>query len=305
MRVKKILLSLTKWFLCILVLSTIFSLQTVSAEGGEGSGGGKSEPLALVSSSIVNGETNVSLKPEIKLTFSKNIVNMKVVENNKNCFSLITADGSPVPFSLILADDQIDFERRNDAVIIPKVDLNPGTTYSVKISSSLQSKSGVTTGKETKITFTTKEAAKSTTETDKPKTDNKKETVASPPEQKKQTNTSATSSKTESKPNQNAESEQKQATDSNTDTKTEADSGAKTTNEDTSVVKESSNSDIDENSVEEAKEFTPYESTASKTVEKETKSSSSNRSLTVYLIIGILILAGASIFFILRMKKAK
>lgn len=277
------------------------------AEGGDGSGGGKSEPLALVSSSIANGETNVSLKPEIKLTFSKNIVNMKVIENNKNCFSLMTADGIAVPFNLILADDQIDFERRNDAVIIPKADLNPGTTYSVKISSSLQSKSGVTTGKETKITFTTKEAVKTTTGTDKPKTDNSQDKVATQPEQKKQTNTSSKVSNTESKPSQNTENEQKQATntDSSITTDEQADPGTSTTNGDTNVGKNSSNSDDSENSVEEAKEFTPYESTASETVEKETKSRHSNGSLAVYMIFGILILAGTMIFFVLRMKKAK
>lgn len=154
MKGKNLLSSKAKFILFILVLSS-FIMGQIAFAAGDGAGGGKSEGLTLVSSSIKDGTKGVSLKPEIKLTFSKNIVNMTVADNNKKCFSLRNENGTNVPINVIFADDQVDFTDRNNAVIIPKSNLEQGTTYSLVISSSLQSKSGVTTGQEIRITFTT------------------------------------------------------------------------------------------------------------------------------------------------------
>ncbi|WP_342433339.1 Ig-like domain-containing protein [Neobacillus sp. FSL H8-0543] len=151
---KGYLLSRIKLILIILVVLSSFSGKITSAEG-DGTGGGKSEPLMLVSSTLQNGATGVSLKPEIKLTFSKNIVNMTVNENNKKCFTLASADGVGIPIDVIFVDDQIEPEGRNDALIKVKDNLIQGTTYTLVISSGLKSKSGVTTGKETRLAFTT------------------------------------------------------------------------------------------------------------------------------------------------------
>ncbi|WP_066315660.1 Ig-like domain-containing protein [Bacillus sp. FJAT-29814] len=140
--------------LSFFIIAGLLTGQITSAEG-DGTGGGKSEPLYMVSSSIQNGATGVPLKPEIKLTFSKNIVNMTVSDNNRKCFSLLSETGAAALIKVIFVDDQINPEGRNDAVIIPNENLAPGTTYTLVISSALKSKSGVTTGKETKITFTT------------------------------------------------------------------------------------------------------------------------------------------------------
>jgi len=153
---KGLVFSNARILLFILILFSLSIGQSASAEGG--TGGGKNEPLALRSSSINDGATGVSLKPEIVLTFSKNIVNMKVVENNKKCFSLQTEDGVKVPINLFLADDQIEFEKRNDAIITPVDNLTQGTTYLIVISGSLTSKSGIATEKETRLTFTTEGA---------------------------------------------------------------------------------------------------------------------------------------------------
>ncbi|NMD68674.1 hypothetical protein HHO41_00125 [Bacillus sp. DNRA2] len=140
--------------LFMLLLSCLVIGQIAFAEG-DGTGGGSSEPLSLVSSSLSNGATGVSLKPSITLTFSKNIVNMSVSANNKNCFSLLYANGANVPIDIIFADDQIDREKRNDALIIPKANLAPGTNYTLVVSSALRSKSGVTMGSDIRISFTT------------------------------------------------------------------------------------------------------------------------------------------------------
>ncbi len=144
-----------KLLLFMAILSCFFMGQMVFAEGGDGTGGGQGKPLTLVSSSISNGATGVSLKPVIKLTFSKNIVNMSVRDNNLKCFSVISETGASVPINVTLADDQVDFAAKNDAVITPQANLAKGTSYSVVVSASLKSKSGVYTGKKIKITFTT------------------------------------------------------------------------------------------------------------------------------------------------------
>ncbi|NMD68668.1 LPXTG cell wall anchor domain-containing protein [Bacillus sp. DNRA2] len=133
-----------------------------SAGGGSGSGGGSEEPLALLTSTIQNGTTGVSVRPQIKLTFNKNIVNSAVSENNKGSFSLLSATGTIIPIDIIFADDATEPDKRNDAIIIPKSDLDFNTAYTLIISSDLTSKSGVKTGQETKIAFTT-EAAKAAT----------------------------------------------------------------------------------------------------------------------------------------------
>lgn len=132
------------------------SVLTVTYDSSASDGGsGNDDPLALLSSSIQNGTTGVSLKPEIKLTFSKNIVSSGVSEHNQQCFSLLSANGTLIPIDIIFADDLIDPDKRNDAIIIPKNPLDIATTYTLVVSSDLKSKSGVTTGQETKITFTT------------------------------------------------------------------------------------------------------------------------------------------------------
>lgn len=122
---------------------------------GGGNGGGKSEPLAMMWSSITDGEQGILLKPTIKMVFNKNVVNASVRDNNLKCFTLKEPDGSSVPMEVILADDQTEPDKKNDVVIIPNNDLKPNTTYTLTISSELKAKSGAVSGKEIKIVFTT------------------------------------------------------------------------------------------------------------------------------------------------------
>ncbi|MDP4104263.1 MAG: Ig-like domain-containing protein [Bacillota bacterium] len=160
---KSLIPSKMKLLLFIFALSSLFMGQIVFAEG-DGSGGGQNQPLTLVSSSIADGATGVPLKPQIKLTFSKNIVNATTIDNNNTtvrdhnmqCFSLLTANGTKVSIDIFMADDQVDFEARNDAVITPKANLDPGTTYFVVVSKDLEAKNfSAKTGQEIRITFTT------------------------------------------------------------------------------------------------------------------------------------------------------
>ncbi len=137
------------------ILCSIILVLPVLAGQGDGSGGGKNQPLAMLSSSPADGQKDVALPVEIKMTFSKNVVYMTVRDNNSKCFTMYSQDGKQVPIEVIMADDQIEFDKRRDIVVKPLQELQAGTTYMVKVAPQLESKSGVNLGKETTLSFTT------------------------------------------------------------------------------------------------------------------------------------------------------
>jgi hypothetical protein len=111
--------------------------------------------LEIVDVTPADGAGGVDIDLEqIKVTFSKNIAYLTVRENNRGCVSL-WAGQEPVPVDIFIADDQIERDKRNEVVIKPQQRLQPGTTYSLKIAPQMESKSGVTLGREITITFTT------------------------------------------------------------------------------------------------------------------------------------------------------
>ncbi|MGI6128865.1 MAG: Ig-like domain-containing protein [bacterium] len=148
------------WAICLLVVLSILAAPLVNAGtgSGDGSGGGKGNALSLAESSPADGEQDIPVAIEIKLVFNKNIVHMTVHDENKQCFSLYTADGIAVPIEVIMADDQMEPEKRRDVILKPQKELAPGTTYKVRVAPTLRSKSGVTLGTETVVTFTTRGA---------------------------------------------------------------------------------------------------------------------------------------------------
>lgn len=156
--------------LLIGVLAT--AIMPLYAGEGDGSGGGKKQPLALVGSVPADGAAGVNTDASIKLTFSKNVVYMTVRDNNKKCFSLWT-DNQQVPIEVIMADDQIEFEKRNDVILKPLQTLKAATTYRVEIAPQLESKSGVNLGQKTTVSFTTAGVIKETEQLvkEKPATD--------------------------------------------------------------------------------------------------------------------------------------
>ncbi|MCR4419616.1 MAG: Ig-like domain-containing protein [Clostridia bacterium] len=126
------------------------------AAEGDGTGGGRDDPLQLVSSSPADGERNVTLPLQaITLSFNKNVVNASVREANQRCFSLHTQDNQPVPIRVDMADDQIEPEKKRVVTLVPLAELKPGTTYTVRVAPELQSKSGATLGEELTISFST------------------------------------------------------------------------------------------------------------------------------------------------------
>lgn len=137
-----VLLSL---LLCICTMSTMF------AHGG----GGSNNPFSLKTSNPKDGQKKVSIDSDIILNFSKNVVNIIIKDNNEKCFKMLDEDGQAIPIEIIMADDQIDREKRNDIILAPKEPLGHGKTYTVIVAKDLMSKSGVTLENEVTISFTT------------------------------------------------------------------------------------------------------------------------------------------------------
>ncbi|HAU31988.1 MAG: hypothetical protein XD78_1867 [Desulfotomaculum sp. 46_296] len=144
-------------FLVILLAAVFcFVIASPALSGqGDGSGGGQSNPLILVSSNPTDGQKDVELPVLINLSFSKNVINMTVSDNNRKCFSLYSADGVLVPVEVIMADDQIEPEKKRDIAVKPLQDLKPGTSYTLKVSQELRSKSGVCLENPVSINFVT------------------------------------------------------------------------------------------------------------------------------------------------------
>ena len=138
----------------VLALAILLVLAT-----GAGALAADSDPLLLSSSTPVDGATNVPVPSEIKLTFNKNVVNMSVKENNLTCFSLSNAAGNALPVTVVLADDQVEPEKKNDVRLVPKSALGLGEKYTVTVAAALKSKSGDTLGSAVVISFTTSSTA--------------------------------------------------------------------------------------------------------------------------------------------------
>lgn len=143
----------------IAALVVIFCVIPAVAGEGDGTGGGQGNPLTLVSSSLADGQKDVSLSPQMTLTFSKNVVNMSVKDNNQNCFTLSSANGIQIPIKVTMADDQMEPEKKQIIVVSPATKLSPGTQYILKILPGLTSKSGVTLGQTVSINFYTEKTA--------------------------------------------------------------------------------------------------------------------------------------------------
>ncbi|HHX73930.1 MAG TPA: Ig-like domain-containing protein [Firmicutes bacterium] len=147
----------TKIFLTLvlsMLLVAAFALP-VSAGNGDGSGGGKDDPLRLESSSPQDGTGNVALDAEIKLVFNKNVVHMSVRDTNKGLVSLRDADNNVVAAEIIMADDQIEPEKRNDIIVKPQAKLQAGTTYTVVVAAGLTAKNGTVLAEDIRVAFTT------------------------------------------------------------------------------------------------------------------------------------------------------
>jgi len=121
----------------IVILIAVFTLGTISAMAQDS---GKN-PLVL--RSII-----------LELTFSKNVVNMEVSENNSKCFKVINReDGNEISVEVEMADDQIEREKRNNINLIINDGMESLKIYQIIISPELESKSGEKLGEELVLEF--------------------------------------------------------------------------------------------------------------------------------------------------------
>lgn len=142
--------------LTILFILVISCYGLVYAEG-DGSGGGehREDPIVIASSNIKDGDTGVSVNTKIVLEFNKNVVNIRVAENNKNCFSILDELGRQVNLSVSMGDDQIDPSAKRIITVIPNTSLQKGTKYQLIVSGNLTAKNGVSLVTPITISFFT------------------------------------------------------------------------------------------------------------------------------------------------------
>jgi len=145
-----------RWLLSVaLALLGVLILGVAVASAAEGSGSGESSAFALVSSSIPDGAHDVLPDSQIQLKFSKNVTNITVKENNQSCFSMVDNLGNNIALNVIMADDQLERDKRNDIVIAPVNPLSESRLYTLTISENLTCKNGQTLEKPQTITFST------------------------------------------------------------------------------------------------------------------------------------------------------
>lgn len=149
-----------KLLVLIVVLALCLTLSAVVMADGDGKGGGNN-PLTLTKSNPEDSAKNISVDQEIKLTFSNNVVNMKVDENNKKCFKMTDKSGAEISIDVVMGDDQINKDIKNDIIIKPVNGLEENKTYTITISEKLKSKNGSTLGEPLKITFSTEKTGTS------------------------------------------------------------------------------------------------------------------------------------------------
>lgn len=126
------------------------------------------KPLRFLSAKLSDGvelqaAAQVPLNPKIALNFDKNAVDDSVWENNKKAITLISQNNVNVPLNITRSED---FSLRQTIFVQPVNPLQPGTTYTLKISPQLRSKNNETLGATTggqgvSITFKTTGSASS------------------------------------------------------------------------------------------------------------------------------------------------
>lgn len=171
-------------FLMAIALAILMPVHAFAAGGngsgggkGNGSGGGSAEALTVESASIEDG-AQIGSKDTITLVFSKNVCNQSVRENNAQLVTLTDSTGSPVAVDVVLCDDQIEPEKKNNIEITFTEPLTAGS-YTLTAQAGITSKSGAVMAKDYVLTFTVSGDAVETTEapaatpTETPKAANK------------------------------------------------------------------------------------------------------------------------------------
>ena len=139
-----------KKLLVMLVVTMMMSAVVINA----GDGSGKSK-LKLESSVPESGTSGVAVDDTIKLEFSNNVVNLKVLANNMTCFTLLDSKGNEVVIEVLMGDDQVNQDIKNDVVIKPVNGLKENESYQLIISGQMMAKNGTLMEDDTVVEFDT------------------------------------------------------------------------------------------------------------------------------------------------------
>ena len=137
-------------FLFLLAFSSQISAEVFASESG-------GEWLTLTAISPEDGR--IGAEDSITLTFSNNVINEAVRDNNIGAFTLYDADGGIVPIDVILADEQINPDAKRLVSVKPVAALETGGEYTLVISDRMQAKNGSHTEAAYRIAFTVADAA--------------------------------------------------------------------------------------------------------------------------------------------------
>ncbi|MEG1583499.1 MAG: Ig-like domain-containing protein [Anaerovorax sp.] len=154
----------TTFFITLVLIFALFSGSAFafgdaeSGGGGTGQGGGGGVPIEVTETYPQNQGTNFDVNGTILFGFSKNVINLAVSESNRQCFSMVDSRGNKVEFQVIMADDQIEPQKRRDIGIKPTAPLKAGETYEIRVSQNLRSKGGDTLAGAYTLKFTAKGA---------------------------------------------------------------------------------------------------------------------------------------------------
>lgn len=146
-------------FLSLALLLTLSLFCAAAAEGsGDGSGNGsqnKGEVNRLQSSSIVDGDSNISTQPVIELVFSSKVDDITVLSANKDCFHLQDTAGTVQTLEVLFPDTQVQNRYQHHVFLIPSAALAAGQEYTLTIDAGVADKKGHTMGQSLQINFTT------------------------------------------------------------------------------------------------------------------------------------------------------
>jgi hypothetical protein len=138
-----------KTLVLVIALTLLTSLFTL-VQATEGN-----KPLFLDTASPEDGSSEIPVSQEIKLVFSKNVVNVSIKDINMTCFTMEDSEGNDVPIDIVMGDDQIHPDEKRDITIKPIEGLKEDMTYTIRISPEMVAKNGNTLGEEVSLSFST------------------------------------------------------------------------------------------------------------------------------------------------------
>jgi hypothetical protein len=137
----------------ILVFSIIMVMMlSMTAFAGDNNG----QSLLTITETIpVDGAKNIPVDQVIKLSFSNNVINSSIRENNMACFKLVDSDDNDVTIEVFMDDDQIHPDQKRIIKITPTEGFAENMTYTLKINGDMSGKNGNTLGDELTVSFST------------------------------------------------------------------------------------------------------------------------------------------------------